>query len=83
MPNAAALIQETAEDIRHRLQTSDWPDLPRRLTEHEVAIIARCSPRNVRRWRSMGLIRATKPAGGRPLYDRESVRAFLEGNAAA
>jgi hypothetical protein len=83
MPNVATQSVATDEERRHQLLTAAWPDLPRRLTEQEVAIIARCSARNVRRWRSMGLIRATKPAGGRPLYDRESVRRFLEEDDAA
>lgn len=65
------------------LSRLDWPDLPRRLTINETATIARVSERSVRRWTSLGYVVAHKPAGGRVLIDRDSLRAFIEGSAAA
>ena len=56
----------------------DWPELPRRLTREEAACVARVSGRTIRRWIIAGLIRANKPAGGRVLVDRDSLRAFIE-----
>ncbi|MCA9607405.1 MAG: helix-turn-helix domain-containing protein [Myxococcales bacterium] len=63
----------TALDIDHA---------PRWLLYAEVAQIARVSTRTVRQWITLGYIRAAKPAGGRVLIDRDSLRAFIEGSTA-
>jgi len=36
------------------------------------------STRTIRRWISIGLVRASKPAGGIVLVSRDSLRAFIE-----
>jgi excisionase family DNA binding protein len=61
----------------------DWAELPRRLTVEETAAIGRVSDRSVRRWIALGYVRARKPAGGRVLVDRDSLRAFIEGESSA
>jgi excisionase family DNA binding protein len=59
--------------------TPDLDRLPRHLRITEAATVARVSTRTIRRWASIGLLRVNKPAGGRVLVDRESLRALLEG----
>ena len=59
----------------------DIDTAPRWLTRSEAAEVGRVSVRTIRRWISFGYIRASKPAGGRVLVDRESLRAFIEGAA--
>lgn len=60
----------------------DIDNAPRWLTRSEAADVARVSVRTIRRWISYGYIVASRPAGGRVLVDRESLRAFIEGAAA-
>lgn len=43
-----------------------------------AAEIAGVTERSIRRWISVGYIRASKPAGGRVLIQRDSLLAFLE-----
>lgn len=62
--------------------TLDLDEAPRWITTAEAAQIARVSVRTIRRWISVGYIRASKPAGGRVLIDRDSLRAFIEDSAA-
>jgi excisionase family DNA binding protein len=59
--------------------STDLDRLPRHLRITEAAAVARVSTRTIRRWASIGLVRVTKPAGGRVLVDRDSLRALLEG----
>lgn len=59
----------------------DWHEMPRRLREPEVSTVLRCSRRTVRRYAALGLIRALRPTAGHTLYDRDSIRAFVEGGA--
>ena len=55
---------------------------PRWLRANEAARLARVSTRTMRRWVSLGLVRASRPAGGRVLIDRDALHAFID-NAAA
>lgn len=55
-------------------------DLPRLLTPREAAEVLRRSPRTLRRWERQGLVRAVRPAGGDPVYERaEIMRLIREG----
>ncbi len=58
----------------------DLDNAPRWLLQSEAADVARVTPRTMRRWISIGLVRASKPAGGRVLVDRDSLRALIEGS---
>jgi excisionase family DNA binding protein len=54
--------------------------LPRLLTPREAAEVLRRTPRTLRRWERQGLIRAVRPAGGDPVYERaEIARLIREG----
>lgn len=57
---------------------ADAATLPRWMTLDEAAAYARVTTRTIRRWRSVGLLRASKPAGGRALIDRDSLVDFIE-----
>ena len=67
---------------KQTLAPSDFNNAPRWLRAHEAARLARVSTRTIRRWVSLGLIRASRPAGGRVLIDRDSLHALID-NAAA
>lgn len=62
------------------ISVSANPDAaPRWLVQQEAASIARVTPRTIRRWISIGLVRASRPAGGRVLIDRDSLFRLIEG----
>lgn len=49
--------------------------------EGAAELAGNVSVRTIRRWVSVGFIRASKPAGGIVLIDRDSLRAFIDGGA--
>ena len=59
----------------------DLDTAPRWLIPSEAAQCARVSTRTIRSWASLGYIRVSRPAGGRAVVDRDSLRAFIEGSA--
>lgn len=61
-----------------RIQPLDLDDAPRYLRVSHVEAIAHVSGRTVRRWIALGYILSFKPAGGRVLVDRDSLRQFIE-----
>lgn len=62
----------------HEPRALDLNRAPAKLLIRESAAFARVSGRTIRRWISLGYIHATKPAGGRVLIDRDSLREFIE-----
>lgn len=61
-----------------RAEHLDLDDAPQYLRVKQTGAIAHVSERTVRRWISLGYILSFKPAGGRVLVDRDSLRQFIE-----
>ncbi len=57
----------------------DLDQAPRWLRHTEAAAYARVTTRTIRRWVACGFLRQAKPAGGRALIDRDSLRDFIDG----
>lgn len=70
------------DDRPDERRTLTFETAPRWLRATEAATLARVSTRTMRRWVSLGLVRASRPAGGRLLIDRDALHAFID-NAAA
>lgn len=52
-------------------------ELPAYLTVAEAARYLRLSTRALRRWRALGLLRVSRPAGGYPLVARSEIERLL------
>jgi excisionase family DNA binding protein len=61
---------------------NQFADLPRLLKPIEAANILRRTPRTIRRWISLGLLQAVRPAGGNPLIPRSEIERLLTEGAA-
>lgn len=64
--------------IEHATVVLDFNAAPEWMRIDLAARLAGVSKRSIRRWASAGLVRASRPAGGRVLVSRDSLRALIE-----
>ncbi len=69
MPHPTTLTTPALRDLDHA---------PRWITLDDAARLACVTRRTITRWISIGLVRASRPAGGRCVVDSRSLRELLD-----